>query len=532
MDTTTMIITISAIVGVVVVLVILVSVLARNYIKVPPNKAAVFYGKKGKQDGKVSGCYVISGGAKFKWPVLQNVDYINLDNFQMEVELQSIPNLNGVLVNVKGVATCKIMSDTVSLMAAVERFLGKRPEDITRIVKENLEGQLRAVIGKLTIEELIKDREKLNNMVKSEASEELSKIGVGIDILNIQSITDNDGYVQALGQKRTAEVKRDATVGRAEAERDAKINSTNAGRAGEVVAADNEAQVAAAAKDRDVKKAQYKALTDAEQATAAQAGPKSEAIAKQEVIKEQVKVDEARARAMIAVREQEIMVAEKEQEAKMVVPSRKKADAVEAEADGVRRAQIKEAEGQRTRLQLEGEGEGSKIRAIGEAEAARIKAVGLAEGEAIKAKLLAEAEGTLKKAEAYKALTQAGTTQMILEKLPAIVSSLAPVMGEIAKPMSNIDKVVIIDGGAGGQGVGKFVDNVPRTLFSLLQSTEAMGIDMKGLLEKIGIKMTDMMPVSTPVSLPPAALPEKTVVEAEAKEKTEKKEGKDIAVET
>jgi flotillin len=536
----------------VVAILMLITVLARNYIKVPPNKAAVFYGKKSKvtvkemvkdpETGelspqlveKMSGHKVVTGGAKFKWPIIENVAYLELDAFQLAINLDDIPNVDGVPVSLNAVATCKIQSDTTSLMTAVERFLGKRSDEIFRIVQENLEGQLRAVVGTMNTEELIQNREKLNNKVKTEAAEELAKLGVGIEILNIQSIADKVGYIEALGKKRTAEVQRDATIGEAEAQRDATKQSTNAVREGAVVRADNEAQTANAERDRDIKKAKYKAEVMAERARADQSGPKADAEARQQVVIAEVKIDEERSRANIMVEEQRIKVAEKKQESTIVVPAKKAADAAAAKADGEKRAQVIDAEGtkeaqvlkaegqgeatikladaDKQKRAMEGQGEGARVKALGEGEAAKITAIGAAEAsktaavgkaeaEAIQAKLLAEAEGTLKKAEAYAALDKAGALQMILEKLPEIITAVAEPMKAVAEPMKAIDKVTIIDNSTGangnghsiGGGISQFVSNGPKILFDMLQQAEAMGIDMRGLFNKMGIDANEAL---------------------------------------
>lgn len=536
----------------VVAILMLIAVLARNYIKVPPNRAAVFYGKKSKVTMKemvkdpetgelrpelverMSGHTVVTGGAKFKWPIIENVAYLDLDAFQLAINLDGIPNVDGVPVSVNAVATCKIQSDTTSLMTAVERFLGKQPSEIFRIVQENLEGQLRAVVGTMNTEELIQNREKLNNKVKTEATEELAKLGVGIEILNIQSISDKVGYIDALGKKRTAEVQRDATVGEAEAQRDATKKSTNAVREGAVVRADNEAQTANAERDRDIKKAKYKAEVEAERARAQQAGPKADAESRQQVVIAEVKIEEERSRANIQVEDQRIMVAEKKQESTIVVPAKKAADAAAAKADGEKRAQVIEAEGSKTaqvlkaegqgeatvtlanadkqKRAMEGQGEGARVKALGEGEAAKIaaiggaeasktEAIGRAEAEATRAKMLAEAEGTLKKAEAYAALDKSGALQMILEKMPEIVGAFAKVAGAIAEPMKAIDKVVIIDNSTGangnghtiGGGISQFVSNGPKILFDLAQQAEAMGLDVRGLFKKLGIDASDAL---------------------------------------
>ncbi len=500
------------IVGSVVGLLLIVSLFSRNYIKVPPNKMAVFFGRRHGEKGYK----VITGGAKWKWPIVEDVLFMDLATFQLKLSLQGIPNKDGVKVNINAVATCKIKADDSSLGSAVERFLGKHNEEIHAVVLENLEGQLRAVLGTMTIEELIKERELLISKVKSEAATELDKIGVGIDILNIQNISDDMGYIKALGEKRTAEVKRDAAIGTANAERDAKQQSTTAQKDGAIKEAENAAMTAEAEKDRDVKKATYFAEVATEKARAEQAGPLAKAQAEQGVVIAQVKIDEERQKAQIGVQQQMIAVAEKQKEAEIVVPSKKAAEAVVATAEGAKRKQVIESEGgkqavinaaeaSKQRQELEGAGEASKVKAVGLANADAIRAKLLAEAEGAKAKLLAEAEGTkarlLAEAEGAKALNDAlndmspgATLQLVLQKLPSILATVPAIVAEAAKPLGDIDKVVIIDNGGGtnANGMQKFAGQAPAVLLGLLQTAKEMGIDPTAMLDKIGIKATDV----------------------------------------
>lgn len=361
---------------------------------------------------------------------------------------------------------------------------------------------MRAVIGTMSIESLIQNRDELINKVKGEAAEELSKIGVGIDILNIQSITDGSNYIDAMGKKRTAEVTRDAAIGKAEAERDSKIRSSAATKDGMVAESQNNALTAEAEKLRDVKKAQYQAEVAAENAKAAQAGPLAHAMAEQQVVVEQTKIEEERSRSEIAVQTQKALVAEKEQEATVVVPAKKKAEAGVAQAKGLADAKIeaargeaestaKTAEGEKRRLEFEGQGEAAKIKALAIADAERVTLLGQAEASAIQAKLEAEAIGILKKAEAYKQMDSAAQFQMILEKLPTILEKIPEIVAAAAAPMSAIDKVVIIDSGD-GQGVQKFANNAPAFLLKLVETGKQMGIDLAPMLGKAGISMTDV----------------------------------------
>jgi len=211
-----------------VVLVVLMTAV-RNYIKVPPNRVAVFYGRKHKtHDGKLVGFRLVTGGAGWKWPVLENVTYLDLSVFPIDLDVRDVPNIDGVLVSVQAVANVKVRSDEQSLTAAAERFLGLPPQGVKEIAYKNLEGHLRSIIGRLTVEEIVRDRAKFNQEVLTEAAADLAKIGLGVDVLTIQKVSDAEGYIEALGKKRTAEVKRDATIGEAEAAREATMKSSTA----------------------------------------------------------------------------------------------------------------------------------------------------------------------------------------------------------------------------------------------------------------------------------------------------------------
>ena len=481
----------------------LLRIISNNYIKVPPNKVAIFYGHKRRtREGKEKGFLPITGGAKLKLPLIESVAYLDLNVFSIDLDVHGAPNKDGVQVDVKGVANVKILSDMASLEAACERFLGMRPEQIREIAYKNLEGHLRAIIGRLTIEEIVSDRQKFNQEVLREAAEDLAKIGLGIDVLTIQEIHDAYGYIDALGQKRTAEVKSLAKIGTAEAERDANIRASTAMREGKQKENANLAMIAEAEKERDVKKAIYLAEVQRQEATAAQAGPVAEAEARQKLVEQQVAVERIRTVKETEVAEAEALRKERELIGTVIKPADAARQATILQAEAARQRTILEAEGQKqavvataeaekAKREMEGAGEAAAIRARGEGEAAAIRARGEAEGAALKAKLLAEAEGIERKAEAFAKLDQAGKTMLVLDRLPDIVRQFSGVMGAIAAPMGNIDKVVMIDSGQGGDGktsVARFAGTVPAVLFDLMQKAEAMGIDLRGLLAKAGIE--------------------------------------------
>ncbi|MBI4165846.1 MAG: flotillin family protein, partial [Acidobacteria bacterium] len=264
------------VVFVVLALIVAMALFSRNYIKVSPNSVAIFSGRRHKlPDGRIIGYRMIRGGAAFRWPLLEQVDYLWLNVFTIPLEIKRAYTLQGVPISVKAVANVKIKSDDISLSAAAERFLKMPPEQIQRVIFQTLEGHLRAILGTLTVEEVNSDRQSFAQKLTTESSADLERMGIGVDVLTIQEISDEEGYLDALGKKRTAEVKRDGTIGEAEATRDSKIRSALAMQEGEKAKYDADANIAAASRDFQMKQAQYQAEVDTEKAKASQAGPLS-----------------------------------------------------------------------------------------------------------------------------------------------------------------------------------------------------------------------------------------------------------------
>lgn len=492
----------------IIVLLVLLSVLiaiwlfSRNYIKVAPNAAAVFSGRARRlPDGRVVGYRLVKGGAALRIPLLEKVDYLSLNVMTIPLEIRRAYTLKGVPVSVKAVANVKIRSDDVSLQAAAERFLGMSPQVVQSVIFQTLEGHLRAILGTLTVEEINNDRQSFAQKLTIEAAADLERMGIGVDVLTIQEISDEEGYLDALGKKRTAEVKRDAQIGEAEAMRDSKIQSALAMQEGEKIRLDSEANISLAQRDLEVKKAQYQAEVETERARAAQTGPLSSAQSRQAVVAEEVRIEKIRTQEQIAVQQQEVMRREQELAATVVKPADAERNAAILRAEAAKQAAILEAEGKKLaliavaeaeqeRLRKEGIGRAAAVEAEGKAEAAKIEAIGLAQAKAIEAQGLAEAVAILKKAEAWKQFDEAAKTQTVLDRLPAILQSLAPVFGAVAAPLGNIDKVVVIEQGNShdSSGLNRFASTAPSVIFGLLQQLEALGLNVPTLLSQLGLK--------------------------------------------
>jgi flotillin len=434
----------------------LILILARNWLKAEPNEALIFTGRKnkvriGEEKVIARGWRAVVGGAKFRIPVLETVNRISLKTMNLaDVRVEKAYSKEGVPVTIDAVANVKISGEEGMLDRAVERFLGTDPIQIQQIIKETLEGQLRDIIGVLTVEELYQKRDMFVNKVLDQAGEELAKIGVIIDIINIQDIRDERGYLEALGIRRTAEVKRDAAIGQAEADRDAMQKSETARREGEVVRAEQEKQIAEAEKNRDVAKQQYHGETLAATKKADQQGPLAEARARQEVVIQEQKVLEEQQRAREKVESAKAKAEEQKYRAEVVVPADASKQAAVLKAEGEAQAILKvaEARARGTQLQLE-----------------------------------AEAQGLRKKAEAWNAYGKAAQLNLALEAIKTVADAGARSIGQV-----KFDNVVAIDSGSsdGDSAVNRLMTAAPGALVKFLEQMKAAtGIDLAKKLQEI-----------------------------------------------
>lgn len=458
---------------------------ARNYITVPPSVVAIFYGRKHtvideKGNRATVGFRVVRGGAALRIPVLERVEYLSLNVISIPLRISRAYTKEGVPVTVEAVANVKIAGDDTSLRGAAERFLGMTTDKIKEVIFQTLEGHLRAILGTLTVEEINADRQAFAQKMTDEAAVDLRKMGVNIDILTIQQISDEQGYLDALGKKRTAEVKRDAVVGEAQAQRDAMIKSALADQEGKTKRYEADVAIAASLRDKESKQAEFDAAVQAKQAESQQAGPLATAVARQRVTEQETRIDQVRKQQEVLVQEQEAARREKELLATVVKPAEAERQASILRAEGQKQATIIKAEATQKELEFEGAGEAAKIERIGRAEAARVLALGEAEAEVIKKKMLAEAEGLQMKAEAWKNFNEAAVVNLVVEKMPELAQAFAT-------QLSAIDKINIIDmgnGGNGSGGIGRVMGTVGGGMTAMLAMLkDQFGIDVAKLMQ-------------------------------------------------
>ena len=478
------------VVAFVVVFFLAILVWASRYTKVGPNEVLIVSGRRHKlmtSDGRTStvGFRITRGGGTFVMPVVERVDILSLELMTIDVKTPEVYTVAGVPIMVDGVAQVKVRGDDISIRTAAEQFLSKSQADIMNIALQTLEGHLRAILGTMSVEDVYKNRETFAGRVQEVAATDMANMGLTIVSFTIRDIRDKQGYLDALGKPRTAQVKRDAVIGQAEADRDATIKSAEAERIGKTAKFTADTGIAQASRDYQMNLADYQASVNKQKAESDLAYDLQRYKTAQLVKKEEVQVAVVEKEALIGVQEQEIKRREKELEATIQKPA-------EAERAKVRTL----AEAERYRLETEAAGRAASIRQQGLAEADIVKAKGIAEAEASKAKGLAEAavilaqgeamaEAMRKKAEAWEKYGEAAIVQTIAELLPQLAKN-------VAEPLSRIEKMVVINSGPsgpGGGGASKITRDVADIVSQLPPIVEGLtGVDLAKMIQRLAEK--------------------------------------------
>lgn len=210
------------------VAVVTVIVVVKNMLYIcQPNEVLVFSGAKRRVAERIVGYKIIKGGRGIRIPLFETVDRVELTNMIINVAVTNAYSKGGIPLTVQGVANVKIAGEEPLLNNALERFLGRGRPEVAKIAKETLEGNLRGVLATLTPEQVNEDKASFEKNLLEEAEHDLSKLGLVLDTLTIQSISDEVGYLQSIGRMRGAEVRKDARI--AEARAKAAAAETRAG---------------------------------------------------------------------------------------------------------------------------------------------------------------------------------------------------------------------------------------------------------------------------------------------------------------
>lgn len=523
-------------IALVVLLVILI--LVTGYVKASPDTAYIISGLRKRPK-------VLIGKAGIKIPFLEKKDELNLQLIPIDVKTSSaVPTADYINIRVDAAVNVKISDNEARLGLAAQNFLNKPVEYIAQVSREVLEGNMREIVGKMNLEEMVSDRQKFATLVKENAEPDLAAMGLDIVSFNVQNFVDGNGVIENLGVDNIVKIQKNAAISRAESEKEiaraqaiAKKEANDAQVSSELEIANAKARaqkekaVVQAAATRESKEAEISAATliaqkenelEIRKAELQKDADTKKAIADAayQIQKESERktVEITTADANLAKQEKAIILKEKEVE----LTERSLEATVKKQADAEKYAKQQESDANLYEVQrnseaklferqknaeaekFEREKEAEALKATAEAqkfameqEAAGIRSKGLAEAEAIKAKALAEAEGIEKKAEAMKQMGEAAILEMYFKAMPEIAHN-------IAEPLSKVDKITMYGDGNTSKLVKDIVGTLTQVTDGLKEST---GVDLQSVLSGFlgmrlasGVNTEDTANAAEPVS--------------------------------
>lgn len=426
--------------------------MASRYKRCAPDRILVIFGKTGGKGGRSAKCY--HGGGAFVWPIIQSHQFLDLTPIPIDIRLEGALSQQNIRVNTPSTFTVGIATEPGVMENAAERLLGMTLTEVQELAKDIIFGQMRVVIATMPIEEINADRDKLIDYISNGVEVELKKVGLRLINVNIQDITDESGYIDALGQEAAARAINEAKVKVAEKKRDGEIGSANAEQQQRVEVARAHALAVEGENTAAVTIAESNALRRELEAEATRKGSAAE----------RVKTADAEREAYAAEQQAETERAKREEAtryADIVVPALVEKQRIET---------LAEAEAEQTRRLEKGKADG--IRSTMEAEA-----------QGMQAQLSAKAEGFRSVIDATGSNPDLASLMLMIEQLPELVAAQV-------KAISNmkIDKVTVWDGGGNGEGgnsTANFMAGLAKSLPPLHELTGNVGVKLPEYLGKL-----------------------------------------------
>jgi flotillin len=496
------------VVGAVLLLLVFIALLVvRQYRRCPSNRVLVISGKVGTD--KAARC--LHGGGAFVVPLIQDYSYLSLEPLVIEIPLEGALSQNNIRVNVPSTFTVGVSTDPVLMNNAAERLLNLPTQAVRELAQDIILGQLRLVIATLTIEEINTDREKFTRLINENVEQEINKIGLELINVNIRDITDESGYIQAIGKRAAAEAIQRAKVEVAEQERTGATGEAVAVRERTINVTREQTAAIAGQKEMEQKQRVRVAALEAEAVKGEVESKREREIAMAQRTAETVaaqKAAEQEQRIKVAQAEALAVVGENTSRAQMAESSAKLA---EIQAEARRRAEVAAANAQQAILVAQREQELARlsketlagqeiekrrieIAADAEAERQRREAGGTAdatlaryqaEAEGVRKVLEAKAEGYRKLIEACSASPQIAPTLLLIEKLPELVHEQVKAISSL-----KIDKITVWDSGSPKLGAGKgttadFLSSMIGSLPPVHELAAQAGIELPGVLGRV-----------------------------------------------
>ncbi|MBQ8233057.1 MAG: flotillin family protein [Lachnospiraceae bacterium] len=456
-------------VPVIALIVLILIIFLTGYVKASPDTAIIISGLRKTPK-------VLIGKAGIKIPFLERKDELNLQLIPIDVKTSNaVPTADYININVDATVNVKISDNEDRLKLAAQNFLNKNSDYIGRVAREVLEGNVREIVGKMALEEMVSDRQKFALLVKENAEPDLAAMGLDIISFNVQNFVDGNGVIENLGVDNIVKIQKNAAISRAESEKEIAKAQANAKREANEAEVNAASEIAKKQNELDIQKAELKKAADVKRAEA-------DAAYKIQEEEQRKTVEITTANANIAKQEKEILLKQKEAEVMeqaLDAQIKKKAEAEKFAKQQEADAQLYERQREAEARKFETEKEADAMKAKAEAqkytmeqEAEGIRTKGLAEAEAIKAKAIAEAEGIEKKAEAMAKMGEAAVLEMYFKALPEVVKNAAT-------PLSNVDRITMYGEGNSAKLMKDIMSTVTQVTDGLKEST---GVDLSAVL--------------------------------------------------
>ncbi|MYH78924.1 MAG: flotillin family protein [Acidimicrobiaceae bacterium] len=268
----------------------------------PPNRVAVISGRKRTlSDGRTVGYRILKGGRTLRIPLIERVAWMDLNTIPLEVSVTNAYSKGAIPLNVQGIANVKVSSGEGLLENAAERFLHVDHMHIGKIAKETLEANLRGVLATMSPEEVNEDRLKFSHQLIDEADDDIKTLGLELDVLKIQNVTDDVNYLESVGRRLTAQVKKDARVAEADREAESEQAEAAARRAAQVAQIEADKKIVEEQNALRVRTAELEAISRAREEEALVAGETAKAVASQELETERIELEKRRVEADVVV---------------------------------------------------------------------------------------------------------------------------------------------------------------------------------------------------------------------------------------
>ncbi|HJA38837.1 MAG TPA: flotillin family protein [Candidatus Brevibacterium intestinigallinarum] len=431
----------------------------RAYRVAAPNEALVITGRAPAKKGDIdleAGARIVVGGRAIVRPLFDRAHVLSLSSRQIQVEVEGY-SLNGIFLRLKGVAQIKVGEQMGDIRKAAQRFLDQQ-DSIESYCQEILSGTLRAVVGTLSVEQVLRDRASFASQVQDDAAGSMNNQGLVIDTFQIISVEDDSDYLRDLGRPEAALVAKRARIAESESMRES-TEAENRDRQ----------QVAESQKALDLRNAEIQRETAVQRAAAEAAEELAKREQEQRILAEAQKIADQKNE----LRERELIAEVRKPADAQQYEAERRADAERYKREQAAQASLTESENKARAFEIDAQAQARAVTERGRAEADAVKASGTAEASAIAEKGKAEAEAVLASAEAYKQFNQAAVLSQILEALPKIAH-------EVSAPYSNIDSLSVVS----SDGEAKLSKNIAtgmRETIDLLKSTT--GLDLGEFLQ-------------------------------------------------